>query len=402
MQHTLKFAWIRAMKRPIRTLLSILELALGAFVVAVALSVVHARYASQVTSDAFKVVAGKENSSTYSLFESKDLPELQKLSPAVESMSIYEDVWDANLLDHQGKRFKIQGVFAVSPSYPQIERVQMLKGTFPRPDSQELLIAQSVAQTLFGSEDPIGKTVKLSSQWNPNSKPRQVKVVGVMRDDASASFQTPFFLLPAASKRAPAQTSGIAMAVVVKAKAGQATEAKRQLLDAIRKTYKNSPMFKSSGGALYTKALNEAIYAPPGEVDSTLVVFSFMAIIMLMVCSIGIFTIQFVDTVERTREVGLRRTLGAHKGQVVQERLMESVLLSVSGGILGLGAAILTIPVLQQNFSGWNGLFARGIEFSPLVAAGVLLAVVLVGLLAGLYPALAAVRLSPTQAFKEA
>lgn len=118
-----------------------------------------------------------------------------------------------------------------------------------------------------------------------------------------------------------------------------------------------------------------------------------MAIVSLVVGGIGIMNVMLVSVTERTREIGVRLAVGARPQDIVGQFLLEAVLISGLGGILGIALGVLSIP-LVANLNQGVALLAP--ESIPL-AFGVALAV---GLIFGLYPALRAARLDPIEALR--
>lgn len=118
-----------------------------------------------------------------------------------------------------------------------------------------------------------------------------------------------------------------------------------------------------------------------------------MAIVSLVVGGIGIMNVMLVSVTERTREIGVRMAVGARQGDIVWQFLLEAVLISAFGGILGISIGILSVPV-AANFN--QGVALLDPQSIPL-AFGVAL---LTGLVFGLYPALRAARLDPIEALR--
>jgi putative ABC transport system permease protein len=113
--------------------------------------------------------------------------------------------------------------------------------------------------------------------------------------------------------------------------------------------------------------------------------------VALLVGAVGVANIMVISVLERRSEIGLRRALGATRGQIRTQFLAEAILLSVTGGIAGVAVGAATTI-----------LYARGhgeaVAIPPQAWAGGLAAAVIIGALAGLLPAIRAARLSPTQA----
>jgi putative ABC transport system permease protein len=123
------------------------------------------------------------------------------------------------------------------------------------------------------------------------------------------------------------------------------------------------------------------------------IVLGSIAAISLLVGGIGIMNIMLASVTERTREIGIRRALGARRRDIVLQFLVETVLLSASGGLLGvlLGAAI---PFAVSRLAGMKTIITW---WSPLLAFSIS---ALVGVVFGLYPALRAARMDPVEALR--
>jgi putative ABC transport system permease protein len=140
---------------------------------------------------------------------------------------------------------------------------------------------------------------------------------------------------------------------------------------------------------------SDALTARLAVADATTSLFLGLGAVALLVGGIGIANVMVISVLERRGEVGLRRALGAARSHVAAQFVLESVLLGTVGGGVGvlLGAAVTV--VLAQN-RGWQPIIP------PLVAGAGLAAAVLVGTVAGLYPALRAARMAPTEALRSA
>jgi putative ABC transport system permease protein len=118
-----------------------------------------------------------------------------------------------------------------------------------------------------------------------------------------------------------------------------------------------------------------------------------MAAISLVVGGIGIMNVLLVSVTERTREIGVRLAVGARPQDIISQFLLEAVLISGLGGVLGIAVGVLSIP-LVANLNQGVALLSPG---SIPLAFGVSL---LTGLIFGLYPALRAARLDPIEALR--
>jgi putative ABC transport system permease protein len=118
-----------------------------------------------------------------------------------------------------------------------------------------------------------------------------------------------------------------------------------------------------------------------------------LAGISLLVAAIGIMNIMLVSVKERTREIGIRKALGATYGQITLQFLVETLLLCGGGGAIGLGVAIGAATLIAR-FAGWPAVV------SPMTAAMAVGLSLLTGLLSGFYPAARAGRLQPQEALR--
>jgi putative ABC transport system permease protein len=123
------------------------------------------------------------------------------------------------------------------------------------------------------------------------------------------------------------------------------------------------------------------------------IVLGSIAGISLLVGGIGIMNIMLASVTERTREIGIRRAIGAKRRQIVMQFLIETVVLSMAGGGVGIGMGVL-IPKLITRFAGMPTVVSL---FSLLLSVGISLSV---GLVFGIYPALRAARLDPIEALR--
>jgi putative ABC transport system permease protein len=132
-----------------------------------------------------------------------------------------------------------------------------------------------------------------------------------------------------------------------------------------------------------------------GEITGVLTVFlGAIAGISLLVGGIGIMNIMLVSVTERTREIGLRKAVGAKRRDILSQFLIEAVTLAVVGGLIGIGIGSLGAQVVSALVEGFRSLVnAQAVILATTVSA-------LVGLASGLYPAWRASRLNPIDALR--
>jgi putative ABC transport system permease protein len=118
-----------------------------------------------------------------------------------------------------------------------------------------------------------------------------------------------------------------------------------------------------------------------------------IAAISLLVGGIGIMNIVLATVLERTREIGVRRATGARRNDIVRQFLTESVLISVAGGLLGIGFGFFLAWLIART-AEWKTIVTTA---SVLIAFGVSMAV---GVIFGIYPAMKASRINPIEALR--
>jgi putative ABC transport system permease protein len=394
----------RIARRPLRSILTILAVALGSLAVSLALNLLQARALAALPSNVFRVISGENGSdgfNFYQLFTNDDLDKFRKLIPDAEVVEAYTHAI-STYLEYKNQRFKIVSSARVNPQYVSVQPIEILNGEFLTSENitsslAPLVLSESVAEQVFSDEDPLGKTVRFAAGFTSLFY-EPYRVVGVFRDPIESGNGSVADYAYVPYRGASSRFGDSPVALVIKAKPGASKSAQIQALDATRMVFKGDDLFQEFKGAVFTTTSTNAAQSE-ADFDPQALLFAGFAIIMLITCSIGIFSIQMVEISERTRDIGMRRALGATQNMIVLEILASALLLAGSGAVIGVLASLPVLPIIKQATGPF--LFAKGLEFSPIVALEVVGIVLVVGVLLGFYPALLASRLKPVEALRE-
>ena len=252
--------------------------------------------------------------------------------------------------------------------------------------NQVVVLGSQAAKIFFGSANPVGETVQLNNQ--------NFEVIGVYASrikEGSTSMSTldNFVLVPYTAKRVLGGDNGGSSTFIVVAKDPTKMDDIVTQLDGFLK-------------GLLNRGTNDYNVHPENQnmdyVTESLNliggVLAGVAAISLMVGGIGIMNIMLVTVTERTREIGIRRAIGAQRSSIVTQFLIEAAMLCGIGGIIGIGIGTLGCFILG------NLLFQMTIYPSAAVTAGAFGLSVLLGVVFGCYPAVKASNLQPVEALR--
>jgi putative ABC transport system permease protein len=257
-----------------------------------------------------------------------------------------------------------------------------------------VVLGSEVAQDLFGSDDPVGQKVKMKEQRFTVIgvlEPKGGAVFGFSLDDIAitpiTTYQTKLFSQKTARGEDAVQTISIqaASSDVIK-------DVTEDVEDILRKRHH------------ITDPVDDdfAVQDMAQQLDMVQQVFGIFTIVLgaiagisLLVGSIGIMNIMLVSVTERTREIGIRKAVGAKRRDILVQFLLESAMLSLVGGIIGIiGGWLLSLLVTLIDFGG----ITLQTVVSPTIIILAISVAVFIGLASGTYPALRAARMNPIDA----
>ncbi|MCD6299968.1 MAG: ABC transporter permease [Dehalococcoidales bacterium] len=257
-----------------------------------------------------------------------------------------------------------------------------------------VVLGSKTAEDLFGSDDPLGQRVKM--------RDKRFTVIGVLEPRGMSSFgyswdemvitpittyQTRLF-----SQKTPSGQDAVQSIVVQAASA----EVMDEVIEDIETLLKKRHRIDADEDNDFAVMSLEQMLSIFETITLALTVFlGLIGGISLLVGSIGIMNIMLVSVTERTREIGLRKAVGAKRRDILMQFLLEAAMLSLVGGAIGLsGAWLVTWGISQIDLGG----FQINAVVSPLIVAVAVLVSVFIGLASGVYPAMRAARLNPIDA----
>lgn len=321
---------------------------------------------------------GGENSLTYDqAIALKDSSFIAAISPVISTSVTV--MYGNNSVDNTA-------VNGVNGDYQSIRDIQVAAGRFILPMDDEgrnrvAVLGSNVARELFGFTDPIGKTIKLNGQ--------NFTVVGILSQKGSsiAGSDDDSIFIPLKTMFYFAKNRDIRQ-IYIEATSPDTVELAKNEINS-----KLLTIFKGDTNAF--RIIDQSqILSTVNSVTATLsLLLGGIAGISLLVGGIGIMNIMLVSVTERTREIGIRKALGAKKKDILLQFIIESLTLSGLGGIVGIIVGYVLSMVLgsAMNINAKPSLSTVLISFSFSV---------IVGLFFGVYPANKAANLNPIEALR--
>lgn len=275
----------------------------------------------------------------------------------------------------------------VSAEYFEAVKPEIAMGSYLSPNaaaqtSRDVVFGADAANDLGLNAEMLGKTVKLNGQ--------DFRLVGVLDDQAGFGTSGRVYVSLDSARRIFSQYPYVS-SIVVQANSPEAVDALQLATDRLlRERYG----LASETEARYTITNQASLISAVSSITDTLgLLLTGIAAISLIVGGIGIMNIMLVSVRERTREIGVRRAIGAKQSDVLTQFLIEAIVLSLAGGVVGLIlgeiAAFLLAIIGDWTFSIRLDTITLALGFS-----------IVVGVLFGVWPARTASRLEPIDALR--
>jgi len=290
-------------------------------------------------------------------------------------------------------------------AYPDVVNFTMQAGTFFNQAQDQgaanvVVLGSTISQDLFGPSgvNPIGQVVKVKSSVQSQAGGVPLRVIGVISPRGSSFFQNQDeeIFMPLAIGQE--QILGIHYLQGISVKVDSADNVAQTIADVTRVLKQQHHIQKDIDTDFTVQNQADAVKILSTITNALSLFLTAMAAIALLVGGIGILNIMMVTVGERTREIGLRKAVGATNAAIRNQFLFEASLLTGLGGIIGiiLGVLVSYIASLILHNLGYDWAFVVSV-WSIVLAVGVS---ILTGVIFGLYPAFKAAKLNPIEALR--
>jgi putative ABC transport system permease protein len=311
----------------------------------------------------------------------REVPSVSMVTPAVNARSQL-------VSGNANSNTSVQGV---SEQYPDIRKWTVQTGEFftdadVRTAARVIVIGQTVADNLFAGMDSVGQTLRVMNL--------PFRVVGVMArkgQDQQGRDQDDIAFAPYTTVQKKVLGSPRLQIAYVSAISQDATyTAQSQITDLLRQRHK---LTASEPNDFTVRNMTDIADAANETSNTMTILLACIAGVSLLVGGIGIMNIMLVSVTERTREIGIRMAIGARSSAVRSQFLIESIVLSLTGGVFGIVLGII-VSLAIPKMLGWPTLV------STTAIVGSAIFSIAVGVFFGYYPARKAAALDPIEALR--
>lgn len=290
-------------------------------------------------------------------------------------------------------------IYGVTPEYEEVRSKTIVEGSFiSQADvdqkSSVAVLGSGAAEDLFGGMSAVGQTIKIDK--------RPFTVIGVLESEEGIMGSDDSILVPITAvmyRLDPQRTSEgdhVVSNIYLQAVSDSQNDlAIAQVAEVLRKEHKIALGDEDDFSIMSQVDVMDTLTETS---DTLTVLLTVTAAIALLVAGLGIMNIMLVSVTERTREIGIRKAVGAKRRNILMQFLLEATTISVIGGLIGIGVGIGASKLLSgsitMNFSEIETVITPDtVIIAFVVALGI-------GIVAGVYPAFRASRLNPIDALR--
>jgi len=276
-------------------------------------------------------------------------------------------------------------VIGTTGDYLELNTLELASGRFLKsPDiennSSVAVIGPDIAEDLFGTTNVVGESVTVDG--------RSFLIIGVLADAGSSltGSSNTNIIIPYTVAQRMYYVSGVSSFTVLATDSGSVEQAEAEMTAVLTAKYKDEDSFNIFNQSSMLESMSSIT-------DTMSLMLGGIAGISLLVGGIGIMNIMLVSVTERTREIGIRKAIGAGRRRILSQFLIEALVLSTFGGLIGIGVSwgllALISGVMDANYTMSGGVALIAILFSMAI-----------GVIFGLSPANKASKMSPIEALR--
>ncbi len=301
---------------------------------------------------------------------------------------------DASFSKHSqivyGNRNTNTSVKGVTPSFPEVTNFPVERGVFFTDDDNKYIrkvavLGKTVAENLFEGAEPIGEYIKI--------RRASFQVIGIMSEKGSSGWRDEDDVILVPLKTAQKRLFGVNYVSQINVEVKSEDEMEKTTSEITSLLRKRHRIREGDENDFNVRSQTEILSMIQETSQTFTLLLGGIAIVSLIVGGIGIMNIMFVSVTERTREIGIRKAIGAKERNILSQFLIEAIIMSLSGGMIGIIIGILIGKVISQ-FGDWPTVITMEsvlLSFSFAVA---------IGLFFGFYPARKAAKLNPIDALR--
>jgi putative ABC transport system permease protein len=319
------------------------------------------------------------------------LEDYQRLRDTMRTARAVAAIDDRNVQTRSGDiKMENTDVMGATPNFGDVRNINVSAGRFLTPADEEhrtevVFIGSDLAQKFFPNVDPIGKTIRAETHT--------YEVIGVAEPFGSAfgESQDNYMIIPLGTYMKEWHRQSDWLTIFVQAPNAEMMEASEDEARMLFRAWRKVPYDAKDNFAILA---SDSIMGLWHELTGNLA-FLAMALVsvFLVVGGIVIMNIMLASVTERTREIGLRRSLGARKRHILLQFMTESAVLAATGGLIGILCAYLVVYLFEQVLSFPMNTPIGSVILSLFVSTAV-------GLFFGIYPATRAAKLDPIEALR--